>query len=94
MKTKILTDFQICISVLLMKICFPNPDSFSNIDDVRVKSFSKSPSSSLRSTILLRKGIVEQIKRLCFQAGWLWKECEQNINLPDYCRAGHLPLKY
>ena len=61
-----------------MKIYFRNADSFCNIDDARVKSFLKSPNSSLRSTILLRKGLVKHIKNSCFQAAY-----QQNANLPD-----------
>ena len=66
-----------------MKIYFQNAGSFCNINDARVKSFFKSPNSSLRSTILLRKGLVEHIKNSCFHTAWILKEYQQNANLPD-----------
>ena len=59
-----------------MKIYFPSAGSLCNIDEARVKSFSKSPIQ-----VYAQQYYCEKVS--CFQAVRISKEYEQNANLPD-----------
>ena len=59
-----------------------NCSKYSDINDVRIQSVFKSADPDLRTTILSHNGLVEHIKRSCFQAGWVWKAAEQNVDVP------------
>ena len=83
---------QICkIKNFLVSIYYPG-QKFLSIDDARLKSFLRSPAPDLRSIIISRSGLIEHIKRLALQAGWIWKDCENNINIPDPTTWGWLCL--
>ena len=83
---------QICkIKNFLVSIYYPG-QKFLSIDDARLKSFLRSPAPDLRSIIISRSGLIEHIKRLALQAGWTWKDCENNINIPDPTTWGWLCL--
>ena len=78
------------IEHFLMSIYFTANNSYSSIDEARVQSFFKSPDPDLRSTILSRSGLTEHIKRSCLIAGWVWKGCLYNVEIPDPTSWGWL----
>ena len=77
-------DHQHILELYLMAVYLPKSyKSFSDINDARIKSFFHSTDPKLRSTIISRKGLYEHIKRSALQAGWLWKECEKEVEPQD-----------
>ena len=38
---------------------------------------------NLRSIIFSKLALLEHTKRSAIQAGWIWRECVQNVELPD-----------
>ena len=48
-----------------------------------MNDFSRLPSCNLRSIPFSRLGLTEHTKRTCFQAGWCWVECRENVIMPD-----------
>ena len=74
---------QICkIENVLVLIYYPG-QKYLSIDDARLKHFLKSPAPDLRSIIVSRSGLIQHIKHSALQAGWVWKGCESNIDIPD-----------
>ena len=68
---------------IMLYLYFGKDHGYSSINDARCKSFFRSPDPNLRETILSKEALLEHIKRSTYQAGWMWRECERNIVLPD-----------
>ena len=66
----------------VMNVYYPTKSSVKDLDVERMNHFSRLPNSDLRSIPPSRLGLLEHIKRTCFQAGWLWAECRDNVMLP------------
>ena len=74
---------QICkIENFLVSIYYPG-QKYLSIDDARLKSFLRSPAPDLRLMIISHSSLIQHIKCSALQAGWVWKACESNINVPD-----------
>ena len=87
-----ISEYQICkIENFLVSIYYPGQKCLS-IDDARLKSFLRSPAPDLRSMIISRSGLIQHIKCSALQAGWVWKGCKSNINIPDPTTWGWLCL--
>ena len=62
---------QICkIENFQVSIDYPG-QIYLSIDDARLKSFLRSPTPDLRSIIISRSGLIQHMKRLALQAGWV-----------------------
>ena len=79
------------IETFLVSIYYPGQKHLS-IDDARLKSFLRSPAPDLCSITISRSGLIQHIKRSALQAGWVWKDCESSINIPDPTTWGWLCL--
>ena len=55
---------------------------YTDINNTRCTSFFKSPVSKLTDTVLSKEDLIVHIKQSAYQAGWLWKECFDNLFLP------------
>ena len=83
---------QICkIENFLVSIYYPG-QKYLSIDDTQLKNFFRSPAPDLRSIIISRSGLIQHIKCSALQVGWVWKGCENNINIPDPTTWGWLCL--
>ena len=58
----------------LASIYYPG-QKYLSIDHARLKSFLRSPAPDLHSIIISRSGLMQHIKRLALQAGWVGKGC-------------------
>ena len=65
------------------KLYYPTTDNSASINAERMQHFSRLANSNLRSIPFSRLGLIEHTKRTCFQAGWCWVECRENVILPD-----------
>ena len=49
----------------------------------RTDQLIQTPDVNLRSLVPSPSGILQQIKRACIQAGYLWKLCDTELTIPD-----------
>ena len=54
-----------------------------SIDIQRMRQFEYHAETSLRLIPPSRNGLIEHLKRACFQGGWIWREAINNIDTPD-----------
>ena len=54
----------------------------------RLAKFVGKADNVLRKLPMSRPGLIEHTKRACYQSGFLWRECMDNVNLPDPTRWG------
>ena len=66
----------------VINVYYSTKSSVKDLDVERMDHFSRLPNSDLRSIAPSRLGLLEHIKRTCFQAGWLWAGCRANVMLP------------
>jgi hypothetical protein len=77
------------ISKYLCNVYYPKEkDNRPSLAELRMKHFFKSPDPKLKNLILSKEALVEHIKRAAFQAGWLWKESQQNPVYPEVTEWG------
>ena len=55
----------------------------TEIDHYRMREFECSTHSNLRLLPPSRIGMLEHAKRACYQAGWIWRHCISNTELPN-----------
>ena len=66
----------------LMKVYDIKAKCDVTIDIFRMNQFCKSTTFNPRNLIISKKGLLQHTKRACLQAGWIWKECEANVQAP------------
>ena len=71
------------------KLYYPTTDNSVSINTEIMQHFSRLANSNLRSIPFSRLGLIEHTKRTCFQAGWCWVECRENVILPYVKEWGH-----
>ena len=57
--------------------------SESSLGAQRLNKFRKSTDDDLRKLPPSREALLQLTKRACYQARYLWQECESDLNLPD-----------
>ena len=65
------------------QLYYNSKENLQSIDLERMYHFSRLPNCNLRNLPFSRLGLVEHTKRTCFQAGWAWVECRENVHLPN-----------
>ena len=80
-----MNDYQIDIlEYFRKKLYSPRAKKLSkSLAQERLIEFECSADNDLRRISMSRPGLLEHVKRSCYQAGYLWKECIENIELPD-----------
>lgn len=76
------------LETYVKKVYYPSKKHLNSIDIERMNHFLCLPSHDLRSIPFSRLGLIEHTKRSCFQAGWCWVECRENVHLPDVDKWG------
>ena len=64
-----------------MKVYFGQRCNYVDINEARINSFFKTADLNLRTCIMSR--LWEHAKRSALQAGWLRRECVENVIVPD-----------
>ena len=49
----------------------------------RTNLLIETPDANLRTLVPSTSGIIQHIKRACFQAGYLWKLCDTEVSIPN-----------
>ena len=49
----------------------------------RLLHFKRQAITNLRAIPPSKNGLIEHVKRACLQGGWLWKECVENVVIPN-----------
>ena len=57
--------------------------SESSLGAERLNKFQKSTDDDLRKLPPSSEALLQHTKRACYQAGYLWQECESDLDLPD-----------
>ena len=65
------------------QLYYNSKENLQSIDRERMYHFSRLPNCNLRNLPFSRLCLVEHTKRTCFQAGWAWVECRENVDLPN-----------
>ena len=78
-------DYQIdVLEYFLKKIYSPATTKLSeSLAKERILKFECNPDNDLRKLPMSRPGLLQHVKRSCYQAGYIWRECNENIDLPD-----------
>ena len=76
------------------KLYYPSKKSFEGINLERMNRFHSLPTHDLRLIPVSRLGLIEHCKRVCFQAGWSWVECRENVVLPNAEAWGRVRTSY
>ena len=72
------------LEYFLKKIYSPGTRKLSDsLAQERLIKFKCIPDNGLRKLPMSRPGLIKNDKRSCYQAGYLWRECNNNIDLPD-----------
>ena len=71
------------IEKYLIHVYYPKADYSHGVNDIRLLKFESKPHENLRQLRPWNGGLVEQIKRTCYQAGWICTLCYKEIILPD-----------
>ena len=66
-----------------MKRLYSTNELSASLTEERLSNFERSGDNDLRKIPMSRPGLVEHTKRSCYQAGYLWRECIENVTLPD-----------
>ena len=61
----------------------PNFCESSGINYYRIREFECSTHNNLRLLPPSKIGLLEHVKRACYQGGWIWRHCITNTVLPD-----------
>ena len=72
------------IEKFVLSVYYPKKKIATSLDAKKIAHFKRLPSNNLRKLPLSRAGLVEHIKRAAVQSGWLWKECSEDVTLPDF----------
>ena len=70
-------------NIYLMKVYFGQRCNYVDINEARINSFFNTADPNLRTCIMSRSALWEHAKRSALQAGWLWRECVENVIVPD-----------
>ena len=69
------------------KVCYicvlSEKNSTENINLERMNAFTATPNCNLRLLPFSKSGLLEYVKRVALQSGWLWKEGEKNVMQQD-----------
>ncbi len=68
-----------------------NASENSSFKTLRTNQLVNTPDPNLRALVPSPSGILQQIKRACYQAGYLWRLCEFELDLPDPVEWGWKP---
>ena len=91
---EVVHDYQInTLEYFVKKLYSPAAPKLSeSLAKERLIRFECSPDNDLRKLPMSRPGLIQHVKRSCYQAGYLWRECNENIDLPHptlwgWCRG-------
>ena len=71
------------IAVYIQRVYFSKQRHAVPLDKQRMLHFINTPDISLKLIPPSRSGLLQHIKRSTIHAGWLWKLCDTNIEVPD-----------
>ena len=71
------------IAKFIYHVYNPNQRQNSSFSQMRMQQLIKTPDVNMRLLVPSIVGILQHIKRSCIQAGWLWKLCEVNVEIPN-----------
>ena len=74
------------LSILEEFICYVYYTDFSkpaNIDLLRMRDFEHTAHNNLRFLPPSRNGLLQHCKRAAYEAGWVQRQCMENVELPD-----------
>jgi hypothetical protein len=61
----------------------PNISPSTSLDEYRMLEFECSTHSNLRLIPPSKVGLLEHAKRACYQGGWIWQHCINNVEPPN-----------
>ncbi len=64
-------------------ICLLYGASENSLGAHRLSKFQKSTDDDLRKLPPSREALLQHVKRSCYQAGYLWQECQSDLQLPE-----------
>ena len=65
------------------RIYVPGAHKLDSFPEKRVHHLTKTAGISIRALVPSEAGLLQHIKRACIQAGYLWKLCELEIDIPN-----------
>ncbi len=65
------------IETFLLEVYYPK-SQVSSLDSEREHHYVRLADSNIRHLPVSLRGLIEHVKRACFQAGWLWQEVVNN----------------
>ena len=71
------------IETYLTHVYFPKTYQSYGLNEIRRMEFESKPHDNLRVLPPSRNGLIQHIKRSCYQAGWVWVLSHKEITLPD-----------
>ena len=85
-----LTDNQIDIlQHYIIRLYSTSPSSIpTTLTTERISHFERSIDCDLRKVPMSRGGLVQHAKRSCYQAGFLWQDCLENVTPPQPTQWG------
>ena len=78
-----LYDRQVDVLEYFVKKLYATTSATESLARERASLFERSTDNDLRKIPMSRHGLIQHTKRSCLQAGYLWRECFENIVLPD-----------
>ena len=70
------------IQRFLIDVYYPQ-EIYTTLTELRLKYYFKQPDPQLKGLIISRSGLENHVKRAAYQAGWLWKHCDQELICPS-----------
>ena len=90
-RSKAVTTYQLDIIEKYVKLVYyPSKDKYASINVERMNYFYNLPDCSLKNIPPSRLGLLEHVKRVCYQVGYCWVECKENVVLPDVEQWGRI----
>ena len=83
-ETRSICEYQIdIIEKNIIHVYYPKANYSQSLDVIRLLEFEGKPHDNLRQLPPSKGGLVEHIKRSCYQAGWICTLCYKEVQLPD-----------
>ena len=70
------------IQRFLIDVYYPQ-EIYTILTELRLRYYFKHPDPQLKGLIISRSGLENHVKRAAYQAGWLWKHCDQELICPS-----------